>query len=128
MGRRSKQDGFLASDDSEDVVSDIENTDKESALLAQIEDLKRQLAEKNNPPVVVSGSDDSAPTELVPWEVSLQYAPTRIVFASDQANAWEVYKNTMGIIASEYSPVIVRSSQEQYDQQQMELKRIAGQL
>ncbi len=36
------------------------------------------------------------------FEVKLQNAPTRIVEAKDQANAWEEYKRVMGLVRSEY--------------------------
>jgi hypothetical protein len=60
-------------------------------------------------------SDDQPPAKDEPralpgsgkFEVRLKHAPTLIVSAPDRANAWEAYKQKMGIITTEFSPEIM---------------------
>jgi hypothetical protein len=98
-------------------------------LQSRIAELEKQLAEKNavaiNPSFDPANQDDSS---LLAWEVSLQYQPTRIVLATDSANAWQVYCKQMGVIASEYQPVIVQTSMDRYEQEQDYLSRLEGRI
>src|SRR5262245_30521377 len=46
------------------------------------------------------------------WLVKLQHVRDHVVRAKDPANAWQVYCQEMGVIASEYRPEIIPASRE----------------
>lgn len=48
------------------------------------------------------------------WRVTLEGAPTHVVAAPDNANAWQVYCAEMGVIGSIHSPQIEPADREAY--------------
>jgi len=109
-----------------DKSPETQGNESEATLKARIAELERKLAEKPVSSPVPVGAVATPTGKQVPWEVSLLHQPTRIVLAADQANAWSAYCHTMGVIASEYQPVIVTTSQDRYQQQQDYLARLNG--
>lgn len=47
------------------------------------------------------------------FKVSLQYAPTAVVAAVDPANAYQVYKETVGLVSTQYEPEICQVPDEE---------------
>jgi hypothetical protein len=98
-----------------------------AAAHARIADLEKQLeAARGNPGIIEPPQGFGAPRETGFYRVSLQHAPSRIVEAMDAANAFDVWKRTLGVIGSEFPPTVVPATKEEFEFQQEEIK--AGRL
>lgn len=104
------------------VVSPVD-MEKEGLRLrvVELERLLAERAERTGAPVA-----ELPPGEPGYWRVSLKYGLTRIVRASDEANAWNTYCETMGVLGSEFRPVVALATEAEWDKQE-ELRR-AGRL
>jgi len=92
----------------------------EAAGLAELEALREKVAlleaqlagERASRTVDVVG--DLPADGASYWQVTLKYAPTHVVRASDPANAWEQYRQEMGVITSEFRPEVSPATREDY--------------
>ncbi len=73
---------------------------------ARIAELEQQLAEARAAKAAPAVNPSGPPRNFV---VSLQHARSRVVKATDVANAWEAYRKAEGLIATEYQPHIVET-------------------
>jgi hypothetical protein len=72
------------------------------------------MASKAKPAATVSTQSQGDPAAAAgtkpasarPWTVTLPYVPSTVVPATDEAEAWEKFKEKWGIVKSEHVPVI----------------------
>lgn len=91
-----------------------------AALLARIAELERELAGQRALVASQAVALAVAPPDTMPpgatgyWAVGLKYGPTHVVKAPDPANAWNRFREEMGVVTSEFQPEVVVASRDDY--------------
>lgn len=121
--KMAEPDTFL---DEPDPLGIADDPDK-AGLLSRIADLEKQLAAaRTGPRINEPPPKFNDPSVTGYWRVKLQHAPTRIVEAVDRANAFDVWKQSLGVIGSEFPPTVEIATKEEFEFQESEKK--AGRL
>jgi coenzyme F420-reducing hydrogenase alpha subunit len=102
--------------------------DESTRMLARIRELETKLGHKEREVELLSAERRAkglAPLaasadepKSVYWTIRLLDAPTHTVKAKDRANAWEVYKEELGVIGSQNQPEITPGDIEDYRRSQ----------
>lgn len=108
-------------DDPASATAVFTEGNREQDPQSRIAELEREIAELKANRQQIVNAPLTGPKR--PWKVSIKYGLPRIVLAADPANAWEEYRQVMGLIASEWKPEVTEATEQEYLAQQELLTR-----